>query len=494
MVFKLYIITDTENKILNFNNDNNDLNKTIDFSDIKYLSFFQLQFSFIIECSHRDNFFYINPYTGKFLKSTHHSTDEIRGASFTWQQHNGKEWKLFNKGNLIDIILHELEELDNIRIIWSNTALINANSINRIENDEYNIVNGFFIHRSLYDLEREKDQIFENEKKIVDIYTHKNKKIIITAGSQAAGKSSFFNYMNEEIVNFNEENYYNVDSDRYLDQFTFIKKMNIIPILYENYSKIYINSSKDLLNIMKSFIDDPHKNIEYNIEQYSLNNNCNFIKQGTSLWLNHISENRNFNNCSKQIILFWIDKKDMYFRLNKRLSNIYNIRYYFDVNDSINSYDNDWFNIADQIINIHFDLIFNDDKFSICFLFNDTGPDNAKDTMSCFDNLFNIIKQGIIENIFFIKLLIHLSVKSNEFSNISKDILERNNDSSFIIKDSKKMDYLVSKISVGNDKVVSPKTKKLIKKFTQKMREKVKSHKSHKGGNKIKYMNFSKKK
>ena len=108
----------------------------------------------------------------------------------------------------------------------------------------------------------------------------------------------------------------------------------------------------EITNIFDS-LGKPHKHIEWTMEQYCLNNAYNFIKQGTSLWLDHMKENTNYNNFTKTILFFWINKTDMYNRLNNRLSNVVQIRYFFPIQRAINSYDEDWKNISKQIL-LHF--------------------------------------------------------------------------------------------------------------------------------------------
>jgi hypothetical protein len=114
-------------------------------------------------------------------------------------------------------------------------------------------------------------------------------------------------------------------------------------------------------------------------------------------------------------------------RLNQRLSNITKLRYYLSIGSSINSYNNDWHMIAHTIMDKHYDEIFKSNKYSFCFIVNET----RNQIITCFDQNLRNINRGPMTIDFFIMLLLYLSNNRNKLSKInSRDILT-NNDSDF---------------------------------------------------------------
>ena len=441
---KLYIITNNEEKILLFN-EKNDTIITTDFGIdlIKELEFREFQLSLIVEFEVKNerntDYSYINPYTGKLLMTNNTSTHSIGKSQMRWEERN-KKWILINWSNsdsILDNIKFKPITFD-LRIIWSNNALLTIckqpNIYRELNSKKYFIDSAIFLHDSIKTFNRESQLIIDDEiKKIQEAEKKINLKtdnILITCGSQAAGKSSYFNYINgqddETFINYENINYYNVDSDRYISYFSINTFLNNIPIMYTNNLFTCINSYKEIIpNIFQSEKytgKDPHKHIEWTLEQWCLTNQFNFVKQGTSLWLKHIMENTNYKKFNKLILFFWISKVQMSDRLNRRLTNLRNIRYFYDTVIAINSYDSDWSNSAKAIMIEHFRNIFNDDKkYSFCIIFSDENKDKGIRESTCFtikDNKFIVNKQGIINIVFFMKLLLYLT--EHNLSELSK--------------------------------------------------------------------------
>ena len=295
---KLYIAYDNNNNIVKFRDT---IIESANTNELNTLSFSEMQKSIVVEYKiSKNDVCYLNPYSGYYIMTNNSCTQDINKAQMVWFKDSNK-WKLKNwsyNDTIINLIFRDIT-LPSIRIIWCNSSLVsifsNIYKQPNLDNNKYYINKHFFIHDSINDVNKDLESIIENEKKIIKKNDFKEKKLIITAGSQAAGKSSYFNYKpntNESIAEYEGVTYYNVDSDRYFDNFTISKKLNNIPFKYTNYNNECVNSFSELTNIF-DILKSPHKHIEWTMEQYCLSNNYNFIKQGTSLWLNHMMENPN---------------------------------------------------------------------------------------------------------------------------------------------------------------------------------------------------------
>jgi hypothetical protein len=440
---KLYILSNNERKILLFNEQTDNIITTdFDIDLIRDLDFREFQKSLIVEFEiingKNKDYSYINPYTGKLLMTNNRSTNDDSKSQMKWQEIN-KKWTLINWSNSDSVLdnIHLSPITFNLRIIWSNEALLiickQPYIYEELNRQKYFIYSGAFLHDSINNLNQETEIIINHEiEKIKDAEKKielKTNNILITCGSQAAGKSSYFNYINqpdESFINYENINYYNVDSDRYISNFSINNFLNNIPISYTNVSTICINSYKEIIPFIfqsgKYSQRDPHKHIEWAIEQWCLTNMYNFVKQGTSLWLRHMMDNKNYIKFKKLILFFWINKIQMSDRLNQRLNNLNNIRYFYDTVRAINSYDSDWTNSAKAIMIEHFqDIFINDTKYTFCFIFSDENKEKGINESSCFtinNNKFDIIKQGIMNINFFIKLLLYLT--KNNLSELSK--------------------------------------------------------------------------
>ena len=430
---KIYVGRDSAGDIVMFSTTDNSIVSTRKKIESE-LSFIELQHALIVEVpvvKGKPDMCYINPYSGKFIRDTNTSTTSITEAKCVWKK-QGSVWNLVNwsyNNAVINITFADVQTKP-IRVIWANSSLVNLFGLGLFKNTEFFVHNADrFLHKSINSAENERNQILATEKEIIkNNNVPKEKRIIITAGSQAAGKSTYLDYRpgtNESIATYDDHVYYNVDSDRYIELFSIVHALNNIPISYANYSEKCVNSILEMEGIT-SMLKNPHKNIEYEIEQHCLNNGVNFIKQGTSLWLTHMAKNRNYNEFSKTILFFWINRYQMKDRLNRRLSNTQNVRYFFPVQASIDSYNTDWYNIAKQIMVEHYDNIFKGtNSYKFCFIFNDM-PRESREGMSCFDNKFNILKPGIMTPAFFIRLMCYLSDQSHKLSDVSKETLVNN--------------------------------------------------------------------
>ena len=432
---KIYIGRDKNGEIITFSTKDNTIVSTGKKIESE-LSFIELQHALIVEvnvANGKSDVCYINPYSSKFIRDTNTSTTNMAEAVMVWKQQTGDSWQLVNwsYNDTVVTITFEDVQTNPIRIIWANRSLVILFDLGLFKNYPLFFVNKAeqFLHDSIDNMEDERTAILKKEIQLINTNNvPKEKRLIITAGSQAAGKSAYLEYRpntNESIAGYGGQLYYNVDSDRYIELFSIVRALNNIPISYANYSGKCVNSILEI-SALALMLQDPHKNVEYEIEQYCLNNGFNFIKQGTSLWLTHMAENRNYIDFSKMILFFWINISQMKDRLNSRLSNTLNVRYFFPVQESIDNYNLDWYNIAKQIMVDHYDNIFKgNNSYNFCFIFNDI-PSESHQGMSCFDNKFNILKPGLMTPAFFIRLMCYLSDESHKLSDISKETLVNN--------------------------------------------------------------------
>jgi hypothetical protein len=380
--------------------------------------------------------------------STSEATTDFKTAQMTWTQDNNKgpyrlkNWSATgqNRDARVDIHFNEIP-LQQIRVIWCEDSLKklikeNAEFRRMLRDNAYTIVNGEFLHASCKDVGADMTKIIAEQKDLIGRSVPNEKQIVITSGSQAAGKSTFLNYevgTHESIAEYETRRYYVVDSDRYLEQFDLAVALNSIPLIYLNYRGVCVNSLKELTIKLKNCNGggDPHKHIEWVLEQWMLERDYNFIKQGTQLWLDAMIDKPKYDTYDKTILFIWIAKPQMEARLSRRLSDVGNIRYFMSVWESMNQYDGDWHAIADQLINKHYSKIFTDarrqaNKYKFCFIFNDGTKKIALDTMSCFDNSFGVIKRGTMTAEFLINLLLYLSVKRQTLSQFDKPFIEAN--------------------------------------------------------------------
>jgi hypothetical protein len=431
---KIYVGRDKNGDIVKFSTNDNSITSTGKKTESE-LSFIELQHALIVEVTvtkGKSDVCYINPYSGNFIRDANTSTTNMDEAEMVWKQQTGDSWQLVNwsYNDTVVTITFEDVQTNPIRIIWANRSLVILYDLGLFDNTSFFVNKAEqFLHESIVKMEDERKAILQKEIQLINVNNVPRKKLlIITAGSQAAGKSAYLEYRpttNESIATYDNQIYYNVDSDRYIELFSIVRALNNIPISYANYSGKCVNSILEM-SALASMLQDPHKNVEYEIEQYCLNNGVNFIKQGTSLWLTHMAENRNYIDFSKMILFFWINISQMEARLNSRLSNTVNVRYFFPVQESIDNYNLDWYNIAKQIIVDHYDNIFKgNNSYNFCFIFNDI-PSESREGMSCFDNKFNILKPGIMTPAFFIRLMCYLSDESHKLSDISKETLVNN--------------------------------------------------------------------
>ena len=127
---KLYIPCDesADHKIKKFDGNNDNIVTTgVNLADITNIPFHELQLSIIVELKITDrDYVYINPYTGKFIKTTDKSTEDFNLSKMTWTQDNGrgpywlKNWS--HKNSRININFAEIT-LPEIRVIWCEVAL-----------------------------------------------------------------------------------------------------------------------------------------------------------------------------------------------------------------------------------------------------------------------------------------------------------------------------------------------------------------------------------
>jgi hypothetical protein len=454
---KIYIGRDGNGDIIKFSTTDNSIVSTGKKTESE-LSFIELQNALIVEVvvtKGKPDVCYINPYSGKFIRDNNTSTSDINEANCVWKKTQGDSWELVNWSYNDAVVTLTFDDVQTtpIRVIWTNISLVSLFDLGLFTNNNLYFVSkkNQFLHKSIDSVDDERKAILKTEIQLINANNvPKEKQVIITAGSQAAGKSTYLEYRpgtNESIATYNNRLFYNVDSDRYIELFSIVRALNNIPISYANYRGKCVNSILEI-SALASMLQDPHKNIEYEIEQYCLNNGVNFIKQGTSLWLTHMAENRNYNDFSKMILFFWINRSQMEARLNHRLSNIMNVRYFFPVQEAIDSYDWDWYNIAKQIMVDHYDNIFKgNNSYNFCFIFNDI-PSESREGMSCFDNKFNILKPGIMTPAFFIRLMCYLSDQSHKLYGISKETLITNDAGKLPVAGpiKEKMDTLISKI------------------------------------------------
>jgi len=326
---KLYIPCDesVEHKIKKFNKNNDTIVTTgPNLANITDIGFNELQLSIIVELKITDkDYIYINPYTGKFINTTDKSTENFNHSKMTWTKDKWlKNWS--DKNSRINIHFAEIT-LPEIRVIWCEVALKrlieNNDEFRRMLRNQfrYKIDNGYFLHESCINVHDDTRRIIEEQKTLItQERVPKEKQIVITSGSQAAGKSTFLDYRggtDESIAEYEGHSYYVVDSDRYLEQFGLAKALNKIPLTYINYRGRCVNSLKELTDKLKYCYGgkDPHKHIEYVLEQWMLERDYNFIKQGTQLWLNHMMENAKYNDYNKTILFIWIAKPQMEERL-----------------------------------------------------------------------------------------------------------------------------------------------------------------------------------
>ena len=456
---KIYVGRDKNGEIVKFSTNDNTIVSTGKKTESE-LSFIELQHALIVEvvvAKGKSDVCYINPYSSKFIRDANTSTTNMAEAVMVWKQQTGDSWQLVNwsyNDTVVTITFHDVQT-NPIRIIWANRSLVILFDLGGFKNNESFFINkeGKFLHKSIDGTEDERKKILANEINLINKNNvPRELLLIITAGSQAAGKSAYLQYRpntNESIATYNTQIYYNVDSDRYIELFSIVRALNNIPISYANYRGKCVNSILDI-SALASMLQDPHKNIEYEIEQYCLNNGFNFIKQGTSLWLTHMAENRNYDTFSKMILFFWINRSQMEARLNSRLSNTMNVRYFLPVQEAIDSYNWDWYNIGKQIMVDHYDNIFKgNNSYNFCFIFNDI-PSESREGMSCFDNKFNIFKPGIMTPAFFIRLMCYLSDESHKLSDISKETLVNNDAKKLPVAGpmKEKMDALIKRIPI----------------------------------------------
>ena len=207
MSYKLFIISNN-NKLLKFNEDDNYIIETnILQHDVGSITFEDIQLFLIVEYKIDEYCFYINPYTGKYLFSEGLSTENSIDAAHHWIKF-GKEWILNNNDHIrINITLINLT-IESIRIIWSNLGIINS----QIPLKHYIMLeNGLVVHDSYHNIDSEVDKIISAEWEQIQ-KVPADRLIILTSGSQAAGKSHFFNYergSNESIANYETKKYYN---------------------------------------------------------------------------------------------------------------------------------------------------------------------------------------------------------------------------------------------------------------------------------------------
>jgi hypothetical protein len=445
----LKILTNSQDIILNFNEESDNIERTnYNISDIGRLrDFRELQLSLVVEFEiDRDMkdperkriYVVINPYTGKFLFSDSKSSTNMEDCRMKKYLDNGS-WKLKNLKNRV-FINNKLGDVNSdLRIIWSTSALKSMLPfIDELKSSYKMNDNDHFVHiESAKKLDKNIQKIIDDEtSKILTTQAElktKQAKMIFTCGSQAAGKSSYFEYPNprdESFIKYGDTNYYNVDSDRYLSEFDLTIKLNNFPITYENSdNKRWVNSYKRINEVIGSkkytAYSSPHKHIEYELEQMCVNNSINFVKQGTELWLRHLNENDNFAKYTKLILFFWIPKSLMLERLYRRLSNLRDIRYFYDTNSALKTYDKDWTNSAKAIMIHYFNNIFTfDKKYSFCIILSDENKEKGTRDSTCFrikNDKFDVTKQGVINVKFFIQLLLYLT--EHNLSDITKDVL-----------------------------------------------------------------------
>ena len=415
--FKLYLLIDHATSNIKSFEEDTIADSHTNYGSLSEIGFEKLQSCLVVEVpiSSRD-YSYVNPFTGKFLKTDTETTSTSSEARMTWKSSNLVNWSF--KNTKINLKLVDIA-LENIRIIWCKDSL--KFILNFLDRKHLNYLNDFIECREAIKgiIDKNVSEIIYKEQELIKKNCPKEKKLIITAGSQAAGKSSAFSYATHELVTYKESLYYEVDSDRYYSDITIVQILNNLSfIAYKNYQGMCVNSYKNISDILK-FCSNPHKHIEWSIEQFCLTNNYNFIKQGTRLWLDHLLGNKNYTSYNKTILFFWIEKSKMKSRLERRLSSTTNVRYYYSIQSAISQYDSDWFNIAQQLMIIHYNEIFlQKSGYNFCFIL-----ENNDDTKSCFNSKFTIEKQGIMTPHFFIILMLYLTNKDNLLSSISKTII-----------------------------------------------------------------------
>jgi hypothetical protein len=379
------------------------------------------QKTIFIELKSNDYYYFMNVFTGLYLEfnnSLLSVTETLNNnCYFTWEKLDN-DW-VINKNSLLsvdDMLLKKREFLNMLRIFWSKKALQHIWRQQTIFG--YHFIGDDFCYQDYCNLNYVKnnyDRILEQEKeKIRSDLIEKNGDLLITAGSQASGKSSII-----KTLSGSYNKYYEVDSDNYIQMYDGVKQLNQLPIKFQNIQNV-INSYTESNYFLTIFKDYNHKTLEFNLANYCITKNANFIKQGTSLWLNPIISQPNLVNYKIHILCIWIDKKTMKKRLSNRLLNTSSLRYYYSPENSIESYNNDWNMTSRQISDTHFNYILTN-RFKITILCNDQSYCSSGDDVLLFE--FNTPtydrREKFIMNNYCILMVILLLLRVYNMSDLS---------------------------------------------------------------------------
>ena len=316
------VVSSKNNKLDKINKD------LLDYYNKNNINYYQK--TIFIEIHHNNGYILLNPFTGLLINTSDlTTTNNKESCKFEWIK-NTHNWVINHNNNLS---VDDIKE--NIRVIWNDKSLE---------------LLGLNINNPDKQSKIDKMLILKEEQSKIDLLKSNSDykpKLIITAGSQAAGKSSF---IRSDPVKYKD--YYELDSDEYIGKFQYFRTINNFTLNYNNTKKYnIINSFKDASKYFTSICKD----IEWELMNYCIKKNKNFIKQGTSLWLWNIADKANIL-AQYQIIVkfFWIDVNTMMSRLTHRLSQT--DRYYYNPIDSIESYNKEWMACAEALFNKDYKL------------------------------------------------------------------------------------------------------------------------------------------
>ena len=365
---KLYNLYINESQIVIDESENLKYIMIIDDHQLLYNDINLFQKTLFVEMKDRDHFYFMNPITGLFLSFTNPlslSTRLNTNCYIKWIKMSDK-WVIDKNDKILpnDVFIKHDNLKKYFRIFWNKSSIqqIIQNMPKDYYFDHLNNLN-FQDYCTQSYVKQNYKQIMDREKAHIlsDLIDKKNK-LIITAGSQAGGKSTIMGLMNLE-------KFYEVDSDRYIQMYSGVSRLNNLPIVFENIDNV-INSYLESDYFLSIFKDSNHKSLEYYLSNFCIEHNANFIKQGTSLYLDHIIQQHNLPQYKIKIICVWINQLSMLKRLSNRLLDKSALRYYYSPQLSINSYNSDWFDVSNQIVNIHLNYILSN-KFKIEIICND---------------------------------------------------------------------------------------------------------------------------
>lgn len=356
MSFQLFFLADKYRCPLYFDTESNKLVKNLDNTII-----LPNQYKFVVKFDFSANSsIYINPYTGLLLSSTKNETRKVLD-----------ETTFFNSSVELDYSFIEVE-LKNFRVLWSNDSLVHIHSLDSkiMEKMNYTVKKGFFVHHSNQYIDGETNEIIHTEIESLEQFKNPNiydKKIIITLGFENSNHSNIASYTNRNIVkikNSNENLYYEINRNTYLEKFSSSAYYNNIGFLtFANISTLYINTLLSVKNL-ESALDS----IEKKLLSHCLQNGINCILHAPEeLNLGQILSLKNIELYDKNIWFIWSEENQ---RKEKYLATISDIEKFCPCVDIFNH--SNWKNAALEIMDTHFERILKEKKFAFSLIYSDS--------------------------------------------------------------------------------------------------------------------------